>query len=214
MTLHDPLTPAVVADAITGRRSVRHYSPAPVSEASVRTLLRAAVQAPTAMHAEPWLFAVIQDREMLKRYSDLAKEALLKEMQHRLHDPEATPTSSGFLRALARPDFNVFYDAGTLILICARLTSPFSAADCWLAAGNLMLTAPAMDLGTCCIGSALPALNSPAIKAELAVPPDVTVVAAITVGVPAETPAPTSRKTPVILSWKTAASSRSAYAPR
>jgi nitroreductase len=153
------------------------------------------------MHAEPWLFAVIQDRVTLKRYSDLAKDALLQEARHRLHDPGSTSSSSGFLRALAQPDFNVFYDAGTLILICAKLTSPFSVADCWLAAENLMLTAPAMDLGTCCIGSALPALNSLAIKAELAIPPDVTVVAAITVGVPAETPVATSRKPPGILSW-------------
>jgi nitroreductase len=163
------------------------------------------------MHAEPWLFVVIQDREALKRYSESAKQALLEEGQHRLHDPGRT--SNAFLRSLSATEFNIFYNAGTLILICARLTSPFSAADCWLAAENLMLMAPAMDLGTCCIGSALPTLNRPEIKAELGIPTDVTVVAAITVGVPAETPTPSHRKAPTILAWKKTGT-ESSSAPR
>lgn len=53
------------ADAIYGRRSVRAYRADPVEATEVRALLHAAVQAPTAMHAEPWLFVVIQDRAEL-----------------------------------------------------------------------------------------------------------------------------------------------------
>lgn len=196
------MTAITVADAITSRRSIRSFNPRPVSEADVRDLLQAAVHAPTAMQREPWLFVVVQDLAALKRYSDRAKALLLKDAMSRdLHGPALSQSHSGFLEAVARPDFNLFYNAGTLILICARLTHPFVVADCWLAAENLMLAATGQGLGTCCIGSALPGLNSPETKTELAIPPDVIVVAAIVVGVPAEGPAPGGRKVPVILTW-------------
>jgi nitroreductase len=105
------------------------------------------------------------------------------------------------LEALSRPDFNVFYDAGTLILICARPVSRFVSADCWLAAENLMLAACGMGLGTCLVGGAIAALNMPDVKAELAIPAGVELIAPIIVGVPRGTVAPTSRRSPEILSW-------------
>ncbi len=60
-------------EAIAKRRAVRAYRPDRVDESTVRELLKEAAKAPTAMHAEPWAFAVIQDRKLLRRYSDLAK---------------------------------------------------------------------------------------------------------------------------------------------
>ena len=199
------VNPVTVADAIYSRRSVRSYTADPVDETHVRALLQAAVQAPTAMRAEPWLFVVVQDRAALKRYSDVAKVTMLKDAQlyRDLHDPSLTRKNGGFLKALGSPDFNIFYNAGTLILICCRSMNPFVTADCWLAAQNLMLAASAMGLGTCCIGSALPAAQSPEVRAELGIPSDVMVVAAIIVGVPAQPPSPLGRKDPVVLTWKT-----------
>lgn len=97
-----------------------------------------------------------------------------------LHIPGDAAISAQF----ANPEFCVFYDAGTLIVICAKPMGPFAVADCWLAAENLMLAACAMGLGTCCIGSAVPALNTVDAKAELGIPLDVTAVAPIIVGVP------------------------------
>ena len=210
------MTAISVLDAIRARRSIRSFAADPVDAVNVHALLDAAVHAPTAMHAEPWLFAVIQDRAALKRYSDCAKSLLLNgTVHHDLHALSPTSPSSGFLRAVSEPAFNIFYDAGTLILICGRSTNAFVAADCWLAAQNLMLAAPALGLGTCCIGSALAAVNTPAIKDDLGIPSDVTVFAAIIVGVPAG-PAPTAsagRKEPLILSWKAGPTSRRADRP-
>jgi nitroreductase len=76
------------------------------------------------------------------------------------------------------------------------------AADCWLAAENLMLAACLLGLGTCCIGSAVPVLNSPETKSELAIPADVEAIAPIIVGVPSGPPVEVLRKDPLILSWK------------
>ncbi len=123
-------------------------------------------------------------------------------MYRDLHDPGLAPGNGGFLTALGRPDFNVFYDAGTLILIGAKKSAPFGDADCWLAAQNLMLTAHAMGLGTCCIGCSLTAFSIPEVRAELSIPNDVAITAAIVVGTPAESPGATGRKPPAILSWK------------
>ena len=65
--------PLSALDVIFSRRSVRAYTNEPLDKATVRALLDAAVQAPTALHAEPWAFVVIQDTNILKRCSDAAK---------------------------------------------------------------------------------------------------------------------------------------------
>lgn len=186
-----------VAEAIDARRSVRSYASEPVDRASVRRLLAAAVRAPTAVHAEPWAFVIIQDRGTLRRLSDRAKPLFVDEV-HRAH----LDRGGHALDIFAQPEFNIFYDAGTLIVIGALQAGPFVAADCWLAAENLMLAARSMGLGTCVIGSALAALNLPDVKAELGVAADYVAVAPIIVGMPAaDTPA-TSRKEPRVLVWK------------
>jgi nitroreductase len=88
-----------------------------------------------------------------------------------------------------------------LIAIGARPLGPFVTADCWLAAENLMLAACALGLGTCCIGSAVPALNGPETKSELGIPSDAEIVAPIIVGVPREAAAEVSRHNPTVVSW-------------
>jgi nitroreductase len=193
-----------VLRAIHGRRAVRSYLPTPLDSATVGTLLDAAVQAPTAMHDEPWAFVVIQDRAMLRRYSEQAKALLADEaIRHRqlLRAPGLSRSEEHLARLLADPAFNIFYDAGTLIVICARPKGSFVLADCWLAAENLMLAAYGLGLGSCCIGFAVPLLNSPEVKRELNIPVDVLAVAPIIVGLPAGTTPPVPRKAPEILSW-------------
>ena len=186
-----------IMEAIYGRRSVRSYTPKRLDQATIRTLLDAAVWAPTAVHEEPWAFVIVQDMAVLKNLSDRAKKIFAAEAP-RTHPDQA----SRLLDVLAQPDFNIFYNAGTLIIICARPKGPFVVADCWLAAENLMLAACAMGLGSCVIGFAVPALNTPEIKAELGIPADCTAIAPIIVGVSSgETPR-TTRKEADILAWK------------
>ncbi len=184
-------------DAIYLRRSVRNYTPRIIERAIIRALLDAAVHAPTAMRDEPWSFAVIQDKNLLNRLSDSSKERVRREVQ-----------GSDFRHAkrsfdlVNRPDFHVFYNAGTLIIIYGKFQGPFVAADCWLAAENLMLAACANGLGACVIGFAVPALNTPEWKAELKIPAEMTAIAPIIVGEPAGETPPVPRKEPEIVTWK------------
>jgi len=168
-----------VSEAIFSRRSVRAYAPRAVEEATLRQLLRAAVQAPSAMNAQPWLFAVVQDAGQLKRYSDRAK-ALLLELW------AGEPKALRYAELLRERSFNIFY----------------TDADCWLAAQNLMLAACDAGLGTCCIGFALPVLNTPEVKAELGFPDAGAIVAALIVGYPSAIPDPVPRGPPQVAFWK------------
>jgi nitroreductase len=181
-------------EAIYARRAVRSYLPDAVDENTIRLLLRAAVQAPSAMNAQPWGFAVVQDQGKLARYSERAKALMLARL---VQDPK----TEHYRPMLSDPHFNIFYDAGTLIAICADPNSPYAQADCWLAAQNLQLAALAFGLGSCCIGFALPMLNDRAVKAELAIPERSAAIAALIVGKPRAATAPVARTEPVILSW-------------
>lgn len=176
-------------DAIYQRRATRAYTKERVSKELILQLIDAAVHAPTAMHLEPWAFVVVQNPALLERICERAKAVAQtpRGVEHRL---------------LADPAFHIFYNAGTLIVVCGKPMGPFVTADCWLAAENLMLAATALGLASCPIGFAVPALLDPELKAELGIPADVTPIAPIVVGYPAARPAASPRRAPTILSWK------------
>ena len=185
---------------IYSRRAVRAYRAEPPSDEAIHALLDAAVRAPTAMHREPWGFVVVQDRTLLKRYSDRAKAALL-EPSVALGWGSAPASRHDHPSMLADPAFNIFYDAGTLIVICRTESGKFAEADCWLAAENLMLAATARRLGTCVIGFAVGVLNTPEAKRELGIPEEGAAVAPIIIGTPREAPHAVARKAPRMLNW-------------
>jgi nitroreductase len=190
-----------VLQAIYRRRAVRAYTAERPSDGILKELLHAAVQAPTAMHVEPWAFVVVQDKVLLKRYSDRAKTMLLDEIRSGTELTKDAGAQARLRAMLSDPAFNIFYDAGTLIVICRKPLGPYADADCWLAAENLMLAACAKDLGTCCIGFAVPVLNTADAKHELGMPDNVVAVVPITVGFPRGSTAPVSRRPPLVLRW-------------
>lgn len=163
-----------VMAAIATRRSVRSYLPVRVGRDTLVRLLAAAVRAPTAIHEEQWAFVVVQGAATIKALSTQIYPA---------------------------GDSNLFHGADTLVLVCTPPMGPYVAADCWLAAGNLMLAAHAQGLGSCVIGSAVEGLNRPEIKQQLGVPAEMHVVAPMVLGVPREQGLPTPRKPPVVLNW-------------
>lgn len=181
-------------DAIYQRRAVRDYTDAVVPKAALMTLLNAAVRAPSAMNSQPWAFAIITDRARLKGFSDRAKAQFLTLL---------TPDSPlhGHLEILSDPVTNIFYNAGTLVIICAKPAGLEPGEDCSLAAQNLMLAAHASGLGTCPIGLARPWLNLPETKRELGIPAEYKPVFPVIVGFPAGTTPTVARRDPEIVNW-------------
>ena len=108
--------------AIHTRRSVRAFSPDPVSEADLQTLLEAAMMAPSAGNAQPWAFLVVTDPALLER----------------------VPSVNPYARMASR--------APLAILVCGDLAAEkypgFWVQDCSAATQNLMLAARAVGLGS------------------------------------------------------------------
>jgi nitroreductase len=194
------LAPERLMDVIRERRSVRAYEARQPGASLVRELLEAAVHAPTAMHREPWGFAIVQDRGLLRRWSDRAK-AMMREPSEAVGWGSSALLHGAQPSMLDDPAFNIFYDAGTLIVVCRLDDGPFADADCWLAAQNLMLAASARGLGSCCIGFAVRVLNTTEAKRELGIPEAGAAVAPVIVGYPRGPVTGVSRKAPQILSW-------------
>jgi nitroreductase len=184
-----------LTDAIFHRRAVRSYSDRNVDADTVKKLLRAAVQAPSAMNQQPWGFGVFHGHKRLREYSERAKQHLV-----------ATYPTSFELHSRSElyesPGCDLFHGANTLIVIYARSGRLHPNEDCCLAAENLMLAAYGLGLGTCPIGFARPWFDLLEIKRELDVPEHYTAVFPVVVGYPAGFTASTPRDEPNFLSWK------------
>ena len=196
--------PLSALDAIYTRRSVRKFTGDRLDDATVRALIDAAVQAPNAQLEQPWLFAVVQDRTLLRNLSDLAKTLWTSApaLRAALHGHDMSVPPAAIAARVADPGFDIFYGAPVLIVICARRPDEFVTAACWLAAENLMLAACALGLGSCCIGGAIPALRTPEGRRLLGLPDDVTAIAPIVLGVGAGEVEPVPRRDPEILCWR------------
>lgn len=174
------------------RYPVRSYAPKSIPRSTIRVLLEAAIRAPSAKHDEPWAFTVIQDGKILKQLVNHAKTEEVSQLcnpkKGRQHSIES--------------DSDSFHGAGTLIVICAKPSGHFTVADCWLAAENMMLTASAIGLGTCVIGSAAAMLSTAEMKKKLAIPDEYSAVAALVVGIPNGESSLEPCKPPLVLAWK------------
>jgi len=184
-----------VIEAIYKRRSIRSYENRGVDSETVRRLLKAAVQAPSAMNEQPWAFGVFQGAELLRQYSARAKTALLQAMAQ-------GPPRAELLNMVSDPHFNMFYDAPLLIVLYAIEGSEQAAEDCCLAGENLMLAGAGLGLATCPIGLAKLWLNLPAVKKEFDIPEEYRAVLPVVLGYSASAPPTPGRNEPNVLVWK------------
>ncbi|MDV6330918.1 nitroreductase family protein [Asticcacaulis sp. 201] len=187
-----------VTDAIYAQQTVFDFQPQPVPVVSIHALLYAAVQAPTVQSSEQYAFAIVQGRQALAELSDWRARPSSALVDQTLET--SSPPAVGYLAA---DDRNIFFNAGTLIVVYGACAATLALPDVWLAAGNLTLAACGMGYGTRIVVEAIEALNSPEWRRRLKVPPHLCAVAPIIVGVAAGARSETSRKAPDIVSWST-----------
>ncbi len=180
-----------LSEAIYTRRSVREYTTQPVDDKTIRELIDAAVQAPSAVNQQPWSFCVVRDKTVLARISREAKAHMLK-------STSVGPLSHHFSDILNNANFDIFYHAPALIVICIVAETSWTVEDAALAAENLMLTARAAALGSCWIGFAQSWLGTEEGKATLGLPATHKPIAPIIIGHPKSWPASVSRKEPEV----------------
>ncbi|MCA1944821.1 MAG: nitroreductase family protein [Desulfovibrio sp.] len=108
--------------AIHARRSIRDFTPEPVSETQLEILLRAAMAAPSAGNAQPWEFVVVREADTRQRVAEIHPYAKMA--------PKA-PLG---------------------VLVCGDISREkypgFWPQDCAAAVQNLLLAATAQGLGT------------------------------------------------------------------
>lgn len=143
-------TKNVTVENILLRKSIRSYKQEQIKPEQLDVLIRCGINAPSAMNKQSWEIRIIQNPELLKKIKDgfvnYAKNGPMKNiLGDRLDDP----------------NFCIFYNAPTLIVIANDVNNNFSQIDCGLMGGNILLAAQSMNIGTCVLGSTVIYLNSP-----------------------------------------------------
>lgn len=191
----------------THRRSIRRYTPQPIPEALIRSLLEAAIWAPSAHNRQPWRFCVV--REPAQR------AALAQAMGARLrHDLERDGVAEAVIEADTSRSYARITGAAALIVLCLSMRDMDSYPDAqrsqreWVMAAqstamagqNLLLAADANGLGACWMCA--PLFCPDVVCAALDLPPDWQPQALITLGYPAETRTRTRHPLEASVLWR------------
>lgn len=185
-----PQSAVSLIDCVRGRRSVRDYAAAPVTRDDLLSLVEAAIQAPSAMNEQPWLFTIVTNPKLLDRIAAAGKRFMAEFVNTGIH------SHAGAM--LHAADFHIFYHAPALIVISAPSNGRWSVENCALAAQNLMLTAHAKGLGSCWIGFAQSWLGTPDGKRAIGLSDSHTPIAPIIIGHPESIPPAVPRNAPKI----------------
>eukprot|EP01090_Pellita_catalonica_P012059 TRINITY_DN253_c0_g1_i4.p2 TRINITY_DN253_c0_g1~~TRINITY_DN253_c0_g1_i4.p2 ORF type:complete len:216 (-),score=24.90 TRINITY_DN253_c0_g1_i4:489-1136(-) len=136
-----------IIDNILTRRSIRKYTDQQVSKAQLDTVMKSALFAPSALNKQPWEVRVIQNQE------------LLTEINNRFLNYAQGKEFQGSAARYREPGFSIFHSAPTLIVIARNKSSNISYLDSGIILQNILLSAHAIDLGTCPLGTLVPILN-------------------------------------------------------
>ncbi len=148
-----------VLDAIRARRSTRSYSDRQIEDEQLKTLLEAAIWAPSGGNNQSWLFTAIQNRESLLRLNGLVREGF----QHWTPDDDY-PGKLGAKAASAKENYNFYYHAPTVIVASNKPNYENAMADCSLALENIFLAAQSLGLGSCYLNQLHWLRNDPDVR--------------------------------------------------
>lgn len=127
-----------VIETIGKRSSTRGYTPEPLTEEELSTLLHAGLQAPTAANRQEIHFTVLKgDNPVLQELED----------------------EKNRLRGLTAQTHNFYYEAPTVIILSADSTYKWSPLDAGIAVENMALAAEELGLGNLIIGCIYDALR-------------------------------------------------------
>ncbi len=147
-----------VLEAIEKRRSLRSYTGEPLEKWQIDNIIKAFMYAPSAMNYRPCHLIVVQDKEMLKKLSQVTPYAKMIEK------------------------------AGAAFVICCDLEkSRWWVEDCSAATENILIEVADMDLGACWVqvrSIAEEMEPERTVKELLGIPKNFRVLNIIAVGVP------------------------------
>ena len=145
------------------RRSIRKYTDQAIDDQTIEKLLRAAMQAPSAVNQQPWEFVVLKDKTIMEKILEF--------------HPYSTPLKT----------------ASCAIIVCMKPSktpqlAPYCAQDCSAATQNILLEATHLGLGSVWMGVYPDEARLSATRALINAPEDITPFCIIALGYPAEQP--------------------------
>ena len=208
-----------LARLICSRRSCRNYKETPVAGETFQDLIRVAVFAPSGTNSQAWTFTCLSSRpevlvlgnaikDFFKRLNRKAENVLLRKalallgagtLDHYYHNYYESVKTAIQQMEMENRD-RLFHGAPAVILIGSSPGASCPKEDALLAAGNILLAAHSMGLGTCLVGYAVAAMEADrTIQKKLGIPESEAIHAAVALGYPKETyQRITGRKRPVI----------------
>lgn len=166
-----------VLSTIEARRSHRAYQPAQLSKDQLDAILKAALEAPSALNRQPWHYTVVQNQEVLAKVHAAAKENAMK------RDP--SQRSPRFQDEA----FHIFYHAPTVIFLSADPANDYARIDCGIAVQTIALAAESLGLGSVILGlpkEAFLSEKADELRKLLKFPEGSDFVIAIALGTPAD----------------------------
>lgn len=178
------LTPETAEDFLRSRRSIRCYKQTPVPQEKLQQLVTIAHFAPTASNSQGVSYMIIQNKELLKKITQLT----IQWMEEQLLQGTGTHYSFPYHVRTYREDNKdpILRDAPHLILATAPKNLPARRENTIFALTYLELFAPSLGLGSCWAGLLEKCLfaNYPPLLDLFSIPEDQCITGAVMVGYP------------------------------
>lgn len=125
---------------ILNRRSVRVYSEEQIKQEDLELILKAGLSSPSGCNEQPWHFTVVQNKEIMKTLNVDSKKEF------------ANSDNEMFRKMANNENFDIFYNAPTIIVVSGEKSTITSLIDCSAATENMILAAESLGIGSCWIG--------------------------------------------------------------
>jgi len=126
---------------IMSRRSIRNYQLVQIKDSEINMILEAGKFAPSGANSQSWHFTVIQNQETLRKINEACKKFFLH-CGNKMFEERAKAEN-----------FNVFYNAPTLIIVSGDEKAVTPQADSAIALGYMFLAAASIEVGSCWINA-------------------------------------------------------------
>ena len=140
-------TENAVIEAIMARRSIRQYHAVPVDRDTLMQIMTCGINAANGQNKQSWEVRVVDNSTTLAQIQDLMATG-------------NTALNPDMVKGCMR-------GAPVMVFIARDLNYDFSAYDCGLLAGNIMLAAQSMGVGSICLGSPVRFINEAENSAEI-----------------------------------------------
>ncbi|MCL2228038.1 MAG: nitroreductase family protein [Oscillospiraceae bacterium] len=133
---------------IMQRNSCRDFEAAPLTDAQVKTLVEAALAAPSAQNLQPWHVTVVTDKKFIEEMDSSGMEAM------------AAMEDKMYYNRIKERGGKLFYNAPCIVVISTS-EAPWAPLDSGIQCQNVVLAAEAMGLGSCIVGLLRVPLDGP-----------------------------------------------------